>query len=88
MRINDAKYISNSHDYIVMYAKQIDSFVIGRSIRTEEANARYSNPDNDPHGNWKPSDMSVKTYSAACDYPITTPSSAYGNGSAVEVSGR
>lgn len=71
---NDAKYISNSHDYVVMYAKNIDNFVIGRLPRTAEANARYQNPDNDPRGVWKPSDLSVKTYNAACDYPITTPS--------------
>lgn len=71
---NDAKYISNSHDYILMFAKNINDFVIGRLPRTEEANARYSNPDNDPRGVWKPSDMSVKTYNADCDYPITTPS--------------
>ena len=71
---NDARFISNSHDYILMYAKSIDTFTIGRLPRTEEANARYSNPDNDPRGDWKPSDMSVKTYSADCDYPITTPS--------------
>lgn len=71
---NDAKYVSNSHDYIIMYAKQIENFVIGRLDRTEEANARYSNPDNDPRGVWMSSDISVKTYNAACDYPITTPS--------------
>lgn len=71
---NDAKFISNSHDYVLMYAKGIDNFVIGRLPRTEEANARYSNPDNDPRGVWKPSDMSVKTYNASTDYPITTPS--------------
>ena len=71
---NDAKYISNSHDYIVMYAKSIDNFTIGRLPRTEEANARYSNPDNDLRGPWMSSDISVKTYNAACDFPITTPS--------------
>ncbi len=71
---NDAKFISNSHDYIIVYAKDIDTFKIGRLDRTEEANARYSNPDNDPRGPWKPSDMSVKTYNAESDYPITTPS--------------
>jgi len=71
---NDAKYISNSHDYVLMYAKSIENFQIGRLERTEEANARYQNPDNDPRGVWKPSDMSVKTYNAECDYPITTPS--------------
>ena len=71
---NDAKYISNSHDYVLMYAKSISSYIIGRLPRTEEANARYSNPDNDPRGVWMSSDISVKTYNAACDYPITAPS--------------
>lgn len=71
---NDARFISNSHVYVLMYARNLDGFVIGRLPRTEEANARYQNPDNDPRGVWKPSDLSVKTYNAACDYPITTPS--------------
>lgn len=71
---NDAKYVSNSHDYVLMYARSINEFTIGRLKRTDEANARYSNPDNDPRGVWKPSDLSVKTYSAANDYSITTPS--------------
>ena len=71
---NDARFISNSHDYILMFAKNIDCFIIGRLARTEEANARYQNPDNDPRGLWKPSDMSVKTYNSECDYQITTPS--------------
>jgi adenine-specific DNA-methyltransferase len=71
---NDAKYISNSHDYVLMYAKSLESFQIGRLARTEEANARYSNPDNDPRGDWMSSDISVKTYNAECDYPITAPS--------------
>jgi len=71
---NDAKYISNSHDYVLMYVKSVEIFQIGRLPRTEEANARYHNPDNDPRGVWKPSDMSVKTYNADCDYSITTPS--------------
>lgn len=71
---NDAKFVSNSHDYVLMVAKNSDEFVIGRLDRTEEANARYSNPDNDPRGIWKPSDMSVNTSNAECDYSITTPS--------------
>ena len=71
---NDAKYVSNSHDYVLVYGKSIDDFVIGRLPRTEAANARYKNPDNDPRGVWKPSDLSVKTYNAESDYPITTPS--------------
>ena len=71
---NDARFISNSHDYVLMFAKDINQFVIGRLERTAEANSRYSNPDNDPRGVWMSSDISVKTYNNACDYPITTPS--------------
>lgn len=71
---NDAKFVSNSHDYVLMFAKNISQYIIGRLPRTAEANARYSNPDNDPRGVWMSSDISVKTYNAECDYPITTPS--------------
>lgn len=71
---NDARFVSNSHDYVLMYAKSAVDFQIGRLPRTEEANARYSNPDNDPRGDWMSSDISVKTYNAECDYPITAPS--------------
>lgn len=71
---NDAKYLSDSHDYIVVYAKHINSFSIGKLPRTEEMNARYKNPDNDPKGPWSSGDLTAKTYSAAYDYPVTTPS--------------
>lgn len=71
---NDARFVSNSHDYVLMYAKALNSFTIGRLPRTEEANARYSNPDNDPRGVWMSSDISVKTYNPNTDYPITAPS--------------
>lgn len=71
---NDAKYLSDSHDYIVIYAKSLHNFSIGLLPRTEEANSRYKNPDNDPRGPWAADNMTVKTYSANYDYPITTPS--------------
>src|SRR5690625_4967321 len=34
---NDAKYVSNSHDYVLIYARNIQFFSIGRLDRTEEA---------------------------------------------------
>ena len=71
---NDAKYISSSHDYVLIFAKKKDDFIIGRLPRTEEANLRYSNPDNDPRGPWSSGDISVKTYNPNTDYPIITPS--------------
>ncbi|PWL80762.1 site-specific DNA-methyltransferase [Candidatus Gastranaerophilales bacterium] len=71
---NDSKYTSNDHDYVIAYAKNLNNFVIGRLPRTEEANARYKNYDNDPRGLWISDNLTVKTYSEKYDYPITTPS--------------
>ena len=77
---NDAKYFSDMHDFIICYAKnkidgeQKSGWTRNLLPRTEEMNDRYSNPDNDPRGEWKSSDLSVKTYSEAYDYEIITPS--------------
>jgi adenine-specific DNA-methyltransferase len=71
---NDAKYFSASHDYILVYSKTIEKFQIGMLNRTEEANARYKNLDNDPRGVWASDNLTVKTYSIEYDYEITAPS--------------
>lgn len=71
---NDAKWLSDSHDHILVYARNKNIWRPNPLPRTEAMDARYRNPDNDPRGPWKPGDMSVKTYSAATDYPIKTPS--------------
>lgn len=71
---NDAKWLSANHDYILVYAKNKLIWRPNLLPRSEEQNARYKNPDNDPRGVWKASDLSVKTYSKEYDYPITTPS--------------
>ena len=71
---NDARYLSENHDYILIYAKNLDSFSAGRLPRTEEANARYKNLDNDPRGVWISDNLTVKTYSEKYDFPIETPS--------------
>ena len=72
--INLMKHFSPSHDYILCYAKNIDSAVCNGIPRSEEANDRYSNPDNDPRGVWSSSDISVGPAIAEKIYPITTPS--------------
>jgi adenine-specific DNA-methyltransferase len=71
---NDAKWLSDSHDHVLIYAKNKAIWRPNLLPRTEEMNARYKNPDNDPRGLWTPSDLSVKTYNANCDYSITIPS--------------
>lgn len=71
---NDSKYFSTNHDYVLVYAKNIYLFDIGKLPRTEESNNRYKNIDNDPRGPWVSGDLTVKTYSEKYDYPIKTPS--------------
>jgi adenine-specific DNA-methyltransferase len=71
---NDAKWLSDNHDFIMLYARDKELWRPNLLPRTEEMNARYKNPDNDPRGVWKAADLSAKTYSATTDYPIKTPS--------------
>jgi len=77
---NDAKYFSDTHDFIICYAKKkinetnSNGWLVNLLPRTEQMDERYSNPDNDPRGSWTSGDCSVKTYSADYDYIITTPS--------------
>lgn len=71
---NDTKWLSDSHDFIMVYAKCKEIWRPNLLQRSEEADNRYKNPDNDLRGPWKPTDFSVRTYNAMCDYEITTPS--------------
>ena len=71
---NDAKWLSDNHDFIISFAKHKDAWRPSLLPRSAKTLAMYKNPDNDPRGAWKAGDMSVKTYSASTDYPITTPS--------------
>jgi adenine-specific DNA-methyltransferase len=71
---NDARYFSDNHDFILCYTKDKSNWIRNLLKRTEDQNARYDNRDNDHRGSWTSGDVSVKTYSASNDYPITTPS--------------
>lgn len=76
---NDAKWLSDSHDHILVYAKNKETWRPYMMPRTEAMDERYKNPDNDPRGIWTSSDLTVKTYSANTDYPITLPSGRVAN---------
>ena len=71
---NDAKWLSDSHDFILVYAKNKEIWRPNLLPRTAGMDSRYKNPDNDPRGPWASSDFTARTYSANTDYPITTPS--------------
>ncbi len=71
---NDARWLSDNHDFVLCFARHKESWKPGLLPRTEEQDARYQNLDNDPRGPWKPSGLDVKTYAAEYDYEIVTPS--------------
>jgi adenine-specific DNA-methyltransferase len=71
--INTKKRFSPNHDFIVAYAKN-KSLIQLLLPRTEDANERYSNPDNDYRGIWKSGDLSVGPIVEEQVYEITTPS--------------
>lgn len=52
---NNYKGIATIVDYLLVYSKT-DRFQNNLLSRSEESIARYSNPDNDPRGPWKPVD--------------------------------
>lgn len=72
--INLMKNFSPSHDYVLSYAKEIDNANCNGIPRSIEADSRYSNPDNDPRGVWKASDLSVGPAVEENIYTIQTPS--------------
>lgn len=72
--INLKKTLSRSHDTILVYCKNPVGFTLNKLPRTEEANSRYKNPDNDPRGVWKSSDLSVGPAVEKNIYEIETPS--------------
>lgn len=69
-----AQYLSEDHDYVLVYAKDKETWRPNMLERTEDMNARYSNPDNDKRGPWKPGDLSARNYYSEGTYPIKCPS--------------
>jgi adenine-specific DNA-methyltransferase len=68
-----AKWLSDMHDYILVYGRDRASVRFGDWARTEEQEAAYKNPDGDPRGVWRAQDLSAsKPYSAGM-FTITGP---------------
>ncbi|MCF6390659.1 site-specific DNA-methyltransferase [Mycobacterium sp. MBM] len=70
---NSAKWFSEDHDYILVFARNKDSWVPNQLPRTAAMDARYQNPDNDPRGPWASSDLAARNRYDAGLYPIKTP---------------
>ena len=72
--VNLKKHFSESHDYILCISKRIDECSCNGLPRSNDADDRYSNPDNDPRGPWTSGDLSVGPRIESKVYEIITPS--------------
>lgn len=72
--VNLKKHFSENHDFVICYARNLDNLVSNGLKRSDDANNRYSNPDNDKRGVWKSTDCSVGPAIPDKIYEITTPS--------------
>src|SRR5699024_6832005 len=70
---NSAKYVSDMHDHILMYAKNKEILKVNGLPRSAEMNERYSNPDNDSRGIWQTDNLLRKDVHRSGVYEITTP---------------
>lgn len=71
---SDAKHFSESHDFVIVYAKSIDNANIVRLPKSDKQNDRYVNQDNDPRGPWKAGDVLRNEPREYAIFPVKLPS--------------
>ncbi|RSH68581.1 site-specific DNA-methyltransferase [Stutzerimonas stutzeri] len=71
---NSAKWFSEDHDYILVYAKSGEQWRPNLLEQTEEMLARYKNPDNDPRGPWQSDNLTARNRYDAGLYSVKSPS--------------
>ncbi len=72
--VNLKKHFSESHDYVICYAKNINLATCNGLPRGENQNKDYKNIDNDPRGPWKAGNPSVGPAVERNIYEIISPS--------------
>jgi len=70
---NTARHFSEDHDFIIVYGKYAESWMPNPMERTEKQDKAYRNPDGDPRGPWKPSDVAARNYYSRGTYAIKCP---------------
>lgn len=70
---NDNKHISTATEYVLVYAKDMDYAKTALLSRTEKMNSIYTNPDNDPEGDWTSDNPCARTPNDKDRYAIQSP---------------
>jgi adenine-specific DNA-methyltransferase len=68
-----ARFISSTHDHLLVFARNAERTRLGRFARTEDQKAKFKNPDNDPRGPWKAENLSAGKYYSAGQFEIEGP---------------
>lgn len=71
---SSAKYFSEDHDYIFVYAKAKENWQRNLMPRADKQNNLYKNPDNDPRGRWRPNNLAARNPYSKGIYSVKTPS--------------
>jgi adenine-specific DNA-methyltransferase len=69
-----AKHFSVDHDYLLAFGPEASLWRPQLLPRTEGADARYENPDDDPRGPWTSGDLTARNYYSQGKYSVTSPS--------------
>lgn len=70
---NDERFFSRHYNVNLVYAKNINSLPDFYFERTEKDNKNYSNPDNDPKGDWRSGDVRSPNYRKTLCFDIIAP---------------
>lgn len=71
---NSAQYLSEDHDFILIYAHTKLKWSPNLLSRSEDQNSIYSNPDDDPRGEWASDNLTARNPYSLGTYSVTTPS--------------
>lgn len=71
---NSAKHFSAMHDFVLVYAKNIENVSLWPLERGEKQNSGFKNPDNDKRGVWLDSAMHGRNFYSKGSYIVTSPS--------------
>jgi DNA modification methylase len=69
-----SRHLSQSHDYVLAYAKSAETWTRNLLPRTPDQEADYENPDNDPRGPWRSGGLDARNFYSRGRYPIKCPS--------------
>jgi len=70
---NSARFMSDMHEYVLVYSKSVDQWERNLLPRSAELDDSYSNADNDPRGAWTTNAIQARNFYSQGSYEITSP---------------